>query len=324
MLSWLLAFALTAQAGTAGGVKIVVIAGEDAVNIIQQKTAVAPLVEIRDRNDQPVAGAVVLFALDRDSPATFSTGDRTLTVTTDGAGRATATGLTPTGKGSLRVNVTAKSGDQSATIAIAQTNVETAAEAAAVAGAGAAVAAGVAAGAGSGGLSAGAIAGIVAAAGGVALVAAKAAGGQSGGPSSGAPVSTISPPSGGSPPSSTPQRSTYVGPVTGQWVMTTTSTGGNVTGTCASTRAIAGTLTIILEQQADGSVAGSASTTGTQTEVGLTASPLCSPLGAAVPFARGGPVTGTSGNLSFRSETTANSLVSMSVITTSTFTGVVW
>ena len=41
--------------------KIVVIAGEGAVNVIQQKTAVAPIVEVRDRNDQPVAGVVVTF-----------------------------------------------------------------------------------------------------------------------------------------------------------------------------------------------------------------------------------------------------------------------
>ncbi len=34
-----------------GGLKIVVIEGEGAVNIIQQKTAVSPLVEVRDRNN---------------------------------------------------------------------------------------------------------------------------------------------------------------------------------------------------------------------------------------------------------------------------------
>src|SRR5262245_48449852 len=74
--------------------KIVVLEGEGAVNVIQQKTAVAPVIEVRDRNDQPVAGAVVRFAI-RDGKASFN-GARTLSITTDAAGRATAAGLTPT------------------------------------------------------------------------------------------------------------------------------------------------------------------------------------------------------------------------------------
>jgi hypothetical protein len=41
----------------APALRIVVIAGEHAVNIVQQKSAVAPIVEVGDRNDQPVAGA---------------------------------------------------------------------------------------------------------------------------------------------------------------------------------------------------------------------------------------------------------------------------
>jgi hypothetical protein len=79
--------------------RIVVIAGEDAINVIQQKTAVAPVIEVRDRNDQPVAGATVRFAI-QGGRATFN-GARTLTLTTNAAGQAAATGLTPTGTGAL-------------------------------------------------------------------------------------------------------------------------------------------------------------------------------------------------------------------------------
>src|SRR5688572_25383858 len=75
--------------------KIVVIEGEDAVNIIQQKTAVAPLVEVRDRNDLPVAGAVVTFSVRGGQAATFAGGSPTMTVTTNAAGRAVASALTP-------------------------------------------------------------------------------------------------------------------------------------------------------------------------------------------------------------------------------------
>ena len=72
--------------------KIVVLEGEGAVNVIQQKTAIAPVFEVRDRNDQPIAGATVNFVV-RAGRATFG-GARTLTVTTNAAGRAAAAGST--------------------------------------------------------------------------------------------------------------------------------------------------------------------------------------------------------------------------------------
>src|SRR5262245_12950162 len=87
------------------GLKIVVIEGEDAVNIIQQKTAVVPVVEVRDRNDQPVAGVVVRFAI-QSGGASFG-GARTLSVTTDALGRAIASGLAPSGTGALEITASA-------------------------------------------------------------------------------------------------------------------------------------------------------------------------------------------------------------------------
>ena len=51
------------RSAPAGDLKIVVIAGEGAVNIIQQKTAVAPIIEVRDRNNLPVSGASVTFSV---------------------------------------------------------------------------------------------------------------------------------------------------------------------------------------------------------------------------------------------------------------------
>jgi hypothetical protein len=117
--------------GQATGLTIVVLEGEDAVNIIQQKTAVAPVVEVRDRNDQPVAGAVVRFAI-QGGRATFN-GARTLTVTTNAAGRAAVAGLTPTGSGALQISASAAFQGQTAAVTIAQTNVMTAAQAAQIA-----------------------------------------------------------------------------------------------------------------------------------------------------------------------------------------------
>ena len=114
--------------------KIVVGEGEGAVNIIQQKTAVAPVIEARDRNDQPVAGAVVRFAIQKGR-ASFN-GARTLTATTNALGRATATGLTPIGNSPLQIGASAAFQGQTAAITIAQTNVLTAAQASAAAGGG--------------------------------------------------------------------------------------------------------------------------------------------------------------------------------------------
>lgn len=134
-----------------GSFRIVIIEGEDAVNIIQQKSAVAPVVEVRDRNDQPVAGVAVRFAI-RNGRATFG-GARSLTVTTNAAGRAAAAGLTPTGSGAVQITASAAFQGQTAVATIVQTNVMTLAEATSAAGSAGS------AGGGSGGTGAGAGAG---------------------------------------------------------------------------------------------------------------------------------------------------------------------
>src|SRR5439155_20668973 len=57
------------------GLTIKVLEGEDGVNIIQKNTAVKPVVEVRDRNNLPVAGATVVFILPDSGPsATFARG----------------------------------------------------------------------------------------------------------------------------------------------------------------------------------------------------------------------------------------------------------
>ena len=179
------------QGGSAAGLHIVVIEGEDAVNVVRQKTAVAPVVEVRDRNDQPVAGAIVQFAIRRGS-ATFAHG-RTLAVTTNAAGRAVAAGLTPTGTGTLQIAASASFQGQTAAITIAQTNVLTAAAGAGASGAGASGGAGTtgaaAGGGASGGLSGTAIGAIFGGAAVGSAVAIKAAGG---GHSGGSPPPSLS------------------------------------------------------------------------------------------------------------------------------------
>lgn len=175
------AAAAQAPKATAAGLKIVVLAGEDGVNIIRQRTAVAPLVEVRDRNDLPVAGALVTFAIDTGKTAAFSAGARTLTVTTNAAGQATADGLVPLARGVVRINVKAAFQGQTASTTIVQTNAVAAASGgSAAAGAGTAAggtaAAGATVAASSGGISATTLAIVGGAVGAGALVATQVAG----------------------------------------------------------------------------------------------------------------------------------------------------
>ena len=134
MKSTIIAGALLAlfhsQAPAPPALRIVVLEGEDAVNIVQQKTAVRPLVEVRDRNDLPVAGATVTFTIGGGQPAAFAGGLQTLTVTTNTAGQAAASGLNALGSGAFQIQVQAGYQGSIATAAISQTNFATAAAAA--------------------------------------------------------------------------------------------------------------------------------------------------------------------------------------------------
>jgi hypothetical protein len=126
-LAALLAASGQAVSAQVAALRVVVIEGEDAVNIIQQKTAVRPIVEVRDRNDLPVAGALVTFSIPGGA-STFG-GAATLTVATNAAGQAAVTGLTPSVAGAFQIQVSAAFQGQIATATIAQTNVLTAAQA---------------------------------------------------------------------------------------------------------------------------------------------------------------------------------------------------
>ena len=216
--------------------RIVVIEGEDAVNIVQQKSAVAPVIEVRDRNNQPVAGAIVRFAI-QQGRGTFA-GARTLSVTTNAAGRAVAAGLTPTGSGALQIGASATFQGQTAVATITQTNVMTAAQAAAAAGGGTSgtpASGGAAGGGGVGGVSGttlGVVGGAVA---GGALVAANALGGAE---------------------ESSEVRTVYRGSFALQSVHnSTTLTNGVVTGHCTNQGvAITGDITVSLDERGAGDI----------------------------------------------------------------------
>ena len=140
-----------ATAWQGSDLRIVVLEGEDNVNIIGQGTAVPTVVEVRDRNDLPVAGASVLFLLGEGGTATLNAGLSQVAVTTNALGQAAVT-VNPLASGAVQLQVSAAFQGQTATAAIVQTNVATAtATGGAAGGAGGTAGAGGGTGGGAGG-----------------------------------------------------------------------------------------------------------------------------------------------------------------------------
>jgi hypothetical protein len=314
-----------AQPAAGAALRIVVIAGEDAVNVIQQKTAVAPIVEVRDRNDQPVAGVLVRFVVRGGKGATLN-GQTALSITTNAAGRAAVPAFSPTTAGALQIDVTASFGGQTATTTISQTTYATAAEAAKASqaannpGTSSTNATNASGGAGGGAGSAGAAAGggggvsgvtigvaALGAGAGIFALTKAAGGGDSGGAGSGSGGSggggtgaggTGGGGTGGGGTGGT-QNLTVSGPFTLVTPISWTYVGG--IGTCSFTETTAGTLRMNLQVQASGGVTGTHDFTATSTSSGLTCSfqggtfPPGS--GSSSPTTLNGPVAGTTSNV---------------------------
>ncbi|MBL8227508.1 MAG: hypothetical protein JNL98_03490 [Bryobacterales bacterium] len=127
---WLLLapFLSGAQQTSSGRLRIIVLEGQGAVNLIPASTA--PVVEVRDENDFPVEGAKVTFTLPESGPgAMFANQQRTQTVETNSRGQAGAIGYainSQTGRFSTRVTASWKG--REATILITQTNTTRAAD----------------------------------------------------------------------------------------------------------------------------------------------------------------------------------------------------
>ncbi len=120
-----LAMALTLNGQTAGGLNLVIVQGEGAINNIRQRTAREPIVQVEDENHRPIAGVAVVFTLPSSGPsATFPGGVTTLTTTTNDAGQVVARGLQPNQvQGNFQIRVTASRNGQTASATISQANV---------------------------------------------------------------------------------------------------------------------------------------------------------------------------------------------------------
>jgi hypothetical protein len=103
---------------------IVVIEGEGAVNSLGQSRARGPIVQVKDQDGRPVAGATVLFLLPDSGPGgAFPHGAHILQVRTDNAGRAVAEGFRANDlQGKFQVEVRASYRGAAATTTITQIN----------------------------------------------------------------------------------------------------------------------------------------------------------------------------------------------------------
>jgi hypothetical protein len=104
---------------------IVIVEGEGAINNVKQRVNREPIVQVEDENHKPIAGAAVVFFLPNQGPSGFfANGSKSLTVTTNADGRATASTITRNNlSGQMVIRVTAAFAGQTATASITQTNV---------------------------------------------------------------------------------------------------------------------------------------------------------------------------------------------------------
>jgi len=104
--------------------RIVVLEGEGARHNVKTKAAVQTVVEARDAEDRPLAGAQVVFQLPAAGPGgSFPGGRLQQRVTTNSRGQAASSGFVPNDEeGRFNVKVTATSGNFMASEVVAQIN----------------------------------------------------------------------------------------------------------------------------------------------------------------------------------------------------------
>ena len=112
------------------GLDITVVEGDGGANVVGKKSSTRPLVQVRDEKNQLLEGAIVTFIAPADGPSlVFGDGLRTVTVMTDGEGRARAPTMRAVNGGSFRLEVSASFRGQMVSTSIGETNYESASEA---------------------------------------------------------------------------------------------------------------------------------------------------------------------------------------------------
>jgi hypothetical protein len=109
---------------TVQSLKVLVLEGNKSINNISRHIGIQPIVEVRDENDQPVEGAVVVFRLPPSGPGgSFPGNSPTLKVGTNAQGQAAASGFVPNDQqGRFDIHVTASYENRTGETTVSQTN----------------------------------------------------------------------------------------------------------------------------------------------------------------------------------------------------------
>lgn len=104
--------------------KVLVLEGQHAINNTTRHVGIQPVVEVRDQNDRPIEGAVVVFRLPPSGTGgTFPGKELTLRAGTNARGQAAASGFVPNDAlGKFDIHVTATYQNQTGEVTISQTN----------------------------------------------------------------------------------------------------------------------------------------------------------------------------------------------------------
>lgn len=107
-----------------GPLRIYVLQGDNAINNTATRQATPPVVEVRDANDFPVAGATVTFELPASGPgAAFEGGRLQFSSVTGSRGQAAAAAMTPNDmEGPFSIKVTAELEERKGMAVVRQVN----------------------------------------------------------------------------------------------------------------------------------------------------------------------------------------------------------
>ncbi len=104
-----------------------IVRGNDAQNNLKKGRATSEVVvEVRDRNDKPIGGAIVTFTLPRGTGGVFPNGSQTAVLNTNANGQVAAT-FKPQGVGRFDIDVSVNSQGQTLSTKVTQSNLAAAA-----------------------------------------------------------------------------------------------------------------------------------------------------------------------------------------------------
>ena len=113
------------QPSTVQSLKLILLSGNHGMNDLERKTMVPLVVQVVDKDDEPVDGADVVFRFPLDGPsASFASQKNAELFRTNADGQAAASGWMANGKvGTFQVQVTASRGNELGSATISMTNV---------------------------------------------------------------------------------------------------------------------------------------------------------------------------------------------------------